>query len=116
MNRRRRLSKPALTGGSSFQERASERLAVEQSTQLRHRCAIEVMGRDVTTRGFMADCADWVEIGSNVTLDVPGVGPVEAQVRWQIGSRMGGMFLDPISLERCEWTAVRAEPPALEAC
>jgi hypothetical protein len=26
------------------------------------------------------------------------------------------MFLDPISLERCEWVAVRAEEPSLEAC
>jgi hypothetical protein len=33
-------------------------------------------------------------------------------VRWQIGARMGGMFLDPISLNRCEWTAIQSEPPA----
>jgi hypothetical protein len=30
---------------------------------------------------------------------------VNAQVRWQVGGRMGGKFLDPISLLRCEWTA-----------
>ena len=46
-----------------------------------------------------------VRIGSYVSLDIPGIGPVEAQVRWQIGVKMGGMFLDPISLGRCEWTA-----------
>ena len=72
--------------------------------------------RDLSTRGFMAECDQWVEIGSTVSLAVPGIGAVEAQVRWQIGNRMGGMFLDPISLERCEWMAVRAEPPALETC
>jgi hypothetical protein len=59
----------------------------------------------------MAECASPVQIGSYVSLDVPGVGPVRAQVRWQIGGRMGGMFLDPISLNRCEWTAIKAEPP-----
>jgi hypothetical protein len=32
-------------------------------------------------------------------------------VRWQIGARMGGMFLDPISLARCEWAAVKAGTP-----
>ena len=53
----------------------------------------------------MAECAEPVRIGSYVSLDVPGIGPVQAQVRWQIGVRMGGMFLDPISLARCEWTA-----------
>ena len=47
-------------------------------------------------------------IGSYVALDVPGIGPVNAQVRWQIGIRVGGMFLDPISLTECEWTAKKA--------
>jgi hypothetical protein len=53
-----------------------------------------------------------VQIGGYVSLDVPGIGPVNAQVRWQLGTRMGGLFLDPISLHRCEWTAVKAHPPA----
>ena len=89
---------------------------MDESTELRHRYAIEVMVRDVSSRGFMAECDEWVEIGSTVSLDVPGVGAVHAQVRWQIGNRMGGMFLDPISLERCEWTAIRADMSPLEAC
>jgi hypothetical protein len=37
------------------------------------------------------------------------IGPVEAQVRRQIGLKMGGMFLDPISLNRCEWAAEKAK-------
>jgi hypothetical protein len=60
---------------------------------------------NVSSAGFMAECAEPVLIGSWFTLDVPGIGPVQAQVRWQIGTRMGGMFLDPISLASCEWTA-----------
>jgi hypothetical protein len=73
--------------------------------------SVEVKVHDVSQCGFMAECAETVDIGSYVSLDVPGIGPVQAQVRWQIGGRMGGMFLDPISLNRCEWTAVKAEPP-----
>ena len=69
---------------------------------------VEVTVRNVSTAGFMAECAAPVRIGSYVSLDIPGIGPVEAQVRWQIGLRMGGMFLDPISLGRCEWTAEKA--------
>jgi hypothetical protein len=65
----------------------------------------------VSTAGFMAECHEPVQIGSYVSLDVPGVGPVHAQVRWQIGKRMGGMFLDPISLNRCDWVAT--EKPEL---
>jgi hypothetical protein len=30
-------------------------------------------------------------------------------VRWQIGGKMGGRFLNPISLTECEWTAVKAD-------
>ena len=71
---------------------------------------VEVKVKNLSTGGFMAECCAPVEIGSYVTLDVPGIGPVHAQVRWQIGFTMGGMFLDPISLARCEWTAVKAEP------
>jgi hypothetical protein len=116
MDRKRRGFGPASANGTAFQERGNERVPVDSSTQLRHRYAIVVTVRDVSTRGFMAECAESVEIGSNVSLDVPGIGPVHAQVRWQIGSRMGGMFLDPISLQHCEWTATRAEAQSLETC
>ena len=96
-----------------FKQRRSERLPVDSSAQLGrpHRYNIEVTICDVSQCGFMAECDEPLQIGSYVTLDVPGIGPVNAQVRWQIGRRLGGMFLDPISLGRCEWTAVRAEPP-----
>lgn len=70
---------------------------------------VQIRVRNVSAAGFMAECAEPVRIGSYVALEVPGIGSVEAQVRWQIGPRMGGMFLDPISLDRCEWTAERAE-------
>jgi hypothetical protein len=71
--------------------------------------AVEIKVENLSTAGFMAECAESVRIGSYVTLDVPGIGPVKAQVRWQIGMKMGGMFLDPISLARCEWTAEKAK-------
>ncbi len=95
---------------SDFVHRRSERLVVASETQLRHQWySVEVRVCDVSQCGFMAECDDAVAIGSKVSLDVPGIGPVHAQVRWQIGGRMGGMFLDPISLTECQWTAVRAD-------
>jgi hypothetical protein len=94
--------------------RRTQRVPVQQTARMRSQqwYNIEVKVRDVSTCGFMAECAAPVQIGSYVSLDVPGIGPVHAQVRWQIGVTMGGMFLDPISLTRCEWTAVQAEPPS----
>ena len=93
--------------------RRSDRLSVDQSSSLRsqHWYEIEVRVRDVSSCGFMARCAAPVQIGSYVSLDVPGIGPVQAQVRWQLGLSMGGMFLEPISLARCAWMAVRSDPP-----
>lgn len=99
---------------SDFVSRRSERMPVGSSTQMRSQnwYEVEVRVQDVSQTGFMAECTQPVSIGSTISLDVPGVGPVHAQVRWQIGGRMGGMFLDPISLSKCEWTAVLAARPA----
>jgi hypothetical protein len=80
---------------------------LQEPTQLRSNDlhAVDVIVCDLSTSGFMAQCMRPVLIGSYVSLDLPGIGPVHAQVRWQVGGRMGGKFLDPISLHRCEWTA-----------
>ena len=93
-----------------FKPRRSVRHSVEGRTGLspHNLYEIEVRVRDVSTCGFMAECVEPVLIGSYVALDVPGIGQVNAQVRWQIGFRVGGMFLDPISLTECEWTAKKA--------
>lgn len=95
-----------------FQVRRSDRVNLEgeaASLNPDQVYAVEVMIENLSPAGFMADCLEPVLIGSYVSLDVPGVGRVQAQVRWQVGTKMGGMFLDPISLARCEWTADKAE-------
>jgi hypothetical protein len=108
---KRRDTTPERENDLRYQARRDPRVPVDSTTLLRQHnwYSIEIKVRDVSTRGFMAECNDPVRIGSYVSLDVPGMGPVHAQVRWQIGNRMGGMFLDPISLHRCEWAAERAE-------
>ena len=94
---------------SHYKERRARRMPVRDTAQLRAQdwYSVEVRVCDVSTGGFMAECPQPVRIGSYVSLDVPGIGQVHAQVRWQLGPNMGGMFLDPISLNRCEWTAVK---------
>lgn len=94
-----------------YKPRRSDRTPVSARSRLvdAQPYSIEVKVCDVSTGGFMAECPDPVRIGSYVSLDVPGLGVVEAQVRWQLGNRMGGQFLDPISLGQCEWTATRAD-------
>jgi hypothetical protein len=95
-----------------FQIRRAERVAIESgaaSLTPDQVYAVDIKVENLSSAGFMADCPAQVLIGSYVSLEVPGIGPVEAQVRWQVGRKIGGMFLDPISLARCEWTAERAD-------
>ena len=101
---------PQEYGDPAHKPRRSPRIAIEGQAALnaQSRFEVEVKVRNVSTCGFMAECAVPVQIGSYVSLDVPGIGQVSAQVRWQVGGRMGGMFLDPISLKSCEWTATEA--------
>ena len=90
--------------------RRGERLPVEQrATALS--CAddcYEVRVQNLSSYGFMAACLGPVPIGSYVSIEIAGIGPVEAQVRWQIGPKLGGMFLEPITLASCEWSAAEA--------
>ena len=94
-----------------FTERQEARVPVQATARLSHPnlYSFEVRIRDVSPLGFMAECGEHVAIGSFVSLDVPGIGPVEAQVRWQLGGRMGGKFEDPVSLDCCEWTATKID-------
>ena len=104
-------SRPEDSSEPAFKSRRVGRVKVEKGASMRSQNVyrIDVKVRDLSTCGFMAECGAPVQIGSYVSLDVPGIGPVHAQVRWQIGATMGGMFLDPINLTRCEWTGVKAE-------
>lgn len=105
---------PAEEQQDGYKSRRTTRHMIDEPTNLQPQnlFEIEVKVRNVSARGFMAECHEPVRIGSYVSLDVPGIGPVQAQVRWQIGAKMGGMFLDPISLSRCEWRADKAEAKA----
>jgi hypothetical protein len=75
-----------------IKQRRSERRPVESVTTLRHPhwYNVEVTVCDVSQCGFMAECGEPLQIGSFVSLEVPGIGGVNAQVRWQIGRRLGG--------------------------
>lgn len=97
----------------SYRMRRSTRIAVDRTASLRPETwyDVEVRLRDLSTTGFLVETDDTIPIGSFVMIELPGIGAVHAQVRWQVGGRMGAMFLDPIDLSECEWTTVRISPP-----
>ena len=92
-----------------YKPRRASRQPMDEAARLGRSATyqVEVTVRNVSPCGFMAECPEAIGIGSYVTLDIPGLGAVEAQVRWQIGARIGGMFTDPISLSRCVWAGER---------
>jgi hypothetical protein len=98
-----------LTGG-----RQAERLPLDAETRLRPNSwsSLQIKMLDLSASGFRAECEARVKRGSSVSLDVPGIGAVDAQVEWQRGDQFGARFFAPIELKSCQW-AFRERHPTL---
>jgi hypothetical protein len=59
---------------------------------------------DLSELGFRAGCEAALRAGSTVSLDIPGIGTVDAQVEWRRGDEFGARFYTPIDLDACRWT------------
>lgn len=92
--------------GSLGSGRKAERLQLDTEARLRPNdwSSLQVKMLDLSASGFRAECEARVQPGGSVSLDVPGIGAVEAQVEWQRGSQFGARFFAPIELRRCQWT------------
>ena len=92
--------------------RRDERLALDAEARLRPNdwSSLQVTMVDLSTSGFRAECEARVKPGSGVSLDVPGIGAVEAQVEWQRDTHFGARFLQPIDLAQCQWALSDRRP------
>lgn len=92
--------------------RRSERLAVDAETRLRPNgwSSLSIRMLDLSASGFRAECEAKVSPGSGISLDVPGLGAVDAQVEWQQRGQFGARFLEPIDLAGCEWALSDRRP------
>jgi hypothetical protein len=86
--------------------RRSERLPLDAEARLRPNSwsSLQIRMLDLSESGFRAECEARVRPGGSVSLDVPGIGSVEAQVEWQRGDQFGARFFAPIELRSCQWT------------
>ena len=86
--------------------RQSKRHPLDAETRLRPNSwsSLQVRMLDLSASGFRAECDARVQPGGSVTLDVPGIGSVEAQVEWQRANQFGARFFAPIELRLCQWT------------
>ena len=94
--------------------RQSQRLPLEAETRLRPNSwsSLQIRMLDLSTSGFRAECEARVQPGSRVSLDIPGIGAIDAQIAWQRGDRIGARFFTSIELARCQW-ALRERQPTL---
>ncbi|HEY0111713.1 MAG TPA: PilZ domain-containing protein [Allosphingosinicella sp.] len=64
---------------------------------------------DLSSGGFRAECEARVPAGSGVSIEIEGIGAVEAQVEWQRRGEIGARFLQPVELDRCLWPLQESE-------
>jgi hypothetical protein len=85
--------------------RGPERRTLREAARLRPNSwsSMEVTVLDLSELGFRASCEARLPPGSGVSLDISGIGPVEAQIAWQRGGELGARFYQPINLQRCTW-------------
>ena len=92
-----------LAGDDGVQPRGALRLSCSYLSNVRSNGVDNVRVRlcDISEAGFMAECDQQVPLGGTVSIDLPGLGPVHARIRWGMGGRIGGRFMQPIDLEAC---------------
>ena len=92
-------------------ERRAQRVSLDEAARLKPNdwSSLEVRMIDLSESGFRASCEARLQRGGLVTLDVQGIGSVEAQVEWQRGDMFGARFIDPIDIEKCTWTPTERE-------
>ena len=92
-------------------ERGAKRVAVDESARLRPNdwSSLEVRMIDLSSTGFRARCEARLQKGGPVSLDLPGIGTVEAQVEWQRDDVFGARFFQPIDLAFCTWSPQERE-------
>ncbi|HEY0412519.1 MAG TPA: hypothetical protein VGD66_05205 [Allosphingosinicella sp.] len=87
------------------QGRRAKRLALDEAARLHPNSwsSLEIRMVDLSELGFRAACDARLQRGGCVSLDVPGLGAVDAQVEWQRGGEFGARFFRPIDLDACRW-------------
>ena len=103
----------AKAGTAEVQGRKADRLRVDAPARLRPNSwsSVEAQVLDLSSLGFRARCEARVLAGAGISLDIDGIGSVDAQVEWRRGDEFGARFFQPIDLQRCRWGGGEAALP-----
>ena len=84
--------------------RRSERLSLDAEARLRPNSwsSLQIRMLDLSAAGFRAECEARVRKFDEVTIELPGLGPVQAWVAWSRGQEFGARFVQPIELGKVE--------------
>ena len=85
--------------GFAVQREARQMLMRRAITAINGRTE-EIRLRNISVMGALVECEVPVAPGTNLTLDIVGVGPVAGTVRWAHASRFGMQFSEPFDLSR----------------
>ena len=91
--------------------RKAKRIAVDEPARLHPNSwsSIEARLVDFSTAGFRAECEARVRVGFLVTLEIPGIGPADAQVSWSRDGIFGARFLEEIDVAAAEFLPLQEE-------
>ena len=91
--------------------RKAERIFVDEPARLHPNAwsSLEVRLVDCSPEGFRAQCEARVRPGDLVTLELAGIGPVQAQVSWCDGQEFGARFLEAVPAALCGRTRLPEE-------
>jgi hypothetical protein len=67
---------------------------------------LDIILRNLSAAGFMAECMAPLEPGTRIVLAVPGVGYIPAEIRWNVSFRIGGLFQFELSARELGLAAV----------
>ena len=87
------------------ERRRHARFRLDERTRLRPNewSTLQVDLVDISSHGFRAVCDANLRIGGYVTLEVHGIGLVDARIVWRRDEQVGAHFAMPISLDHCAW-------------
>ncbi len=97
--------------GNSSERREGRRVGIYEPMRLRPNewSSLEIRVLDISAEGFRASCEATLKKLAWIFVDLPGIGPIHAQVRWQRGDEIGAEFVRPIDLARCAWQPASGE-------
>ena len=90
----------------NVERRKVERIVIDKPARLRPNdwSLVNVNVIDLSTDGFRAAGDLQLRPGGYLSLEVPGIGRVDARVVWQEYREFGAQFLRPLPLAHCAWT------------